>query len=142
MTGFTQSLKDAVTEAKIFMLATADKNGNPNSVPMGMAKILSDDEFMLYDFYMNKTKNNIKANPRVAVSFLSTKRRAGYQLKGNASIEPSGKNFDEAKRWLTDTRHSKADILKAVVVIKVDEIYSIIGGTDTSVNLAVHPEAD
>lgn len=44
---------------------------------------------------MHKTRQNIAANPRVAVSVCETENSTGYQFKGTARVELSGKTFDE-----------------------------------------------
>ena len=134
MVKFTQDVKDIAGKAKPFIMATASKEGKPNGVPIGLGKIISDDEIMLVDNWMRKTRQNIAENPMVAVSFWSKEDRYGYQFKGKSRVEISGKLLDEAIRWLKEkgsTYHPKA-----VVVVKVDEIYYIGAGKDSSKNLA------
>ena len=49
-------------------LATSDKDGKPNVVPVGYAKVLGD-LILLADFYFTKTRGNVGVNPKVAISF-------------------------------------------------------------------------
>jgi predicted pyridoxine 5'-phosphate oxidase superfamily flavin-nucleotide-binding protein len=134
MVKFTQDMKDIAEKARPFIMATATRDGKPNGVPIGLVKIISDDEIMLVDGHMHKSRQNIAENPIVAVSFWDLGVRYGYQFKGKARVETSGKLFDEAVEWLkTRAPTFKA---KAVIVVKVDEIYYVGSDKDSSLNLA------
>jgi uncharacterized protein len=133
---FTQDMKELFSKARIFIMATASKDGKPNGVPMGMAKMISDDEIMIADNFMNKTRRNIEENPWVAVSFWNPNGPGGYQFKGQASIESAGKIFEEATRRIQSEKHPFPIKTKAVVVIKVKEIYRVGANVDCGTNLA------
>jgi predicted pyridoxine 5'-phosphate oxidase superfamily flavin-nucleotide-binding protein len=143
MTKFTQDMKDIAAKADPFVLATASKSGKPNGVPIGLVKIISDDEIMLVDNFMNKTRQNIDENPMVAVTFWSMKDLHGYQFKGKARVETSGKLFDEAIQWV-ENKPKPSDLKnldskpkpKAIVVVKVEEIYYVGPGKNSTRNLA------
>jgi len=133
MAKITQEMKDFAGKSKTFIMATASKEGMPNGVPIGFTRIISDDEVMLVDNFMYKSRQNIAENPVVAVTFWSPDDRYGYQLKGKARVETSGTVFDEAVRWVKERRPEMSP--KAVVVVKVDEIYYIGGSKDSSIRL-------
>ena len=61
-------MKEIVEKSKGFAVATATKEGNPNVVPIAFGKVLSEDEILLMDIFMQKTEANIKANNMVAIS--------------------------------------------------------------------------
>lgn len=133
MAKITQDMKDIAAKAKTFIMATASKTGKPNGVPIGFTRIISDDEIMLVDIFMHKSRQNIEENPMVAVTFWSPEDRYGYQFKGKARVETSGKIFDEAIPWVHDRRPELSP--RAAVVVKVDEIYYIGGSKDSSKRL-------
>jgi predicted pyridoxine 5'-phosphate oxidase superfamily flavin-nucleotide-binding protein len=133
MAKITKDMKDIAAKTPTFIMATATREGKPNGVPIGLVKIISDDEIMLVDTFMNKTRRNIDENPIVAVSFWSTKDRYGYQFKGKARAETSGKLFDEATEWLKTRAPGRKH--KAVLVVKVNEIYYVGANKDSSKNL-------
>ena len=142
MAKITQDMKDIAAKADPFILATASKDGKPNGVPIGLVKIISDDEFMLVDVGMYKTRQNIVENPVVAVTYWSEEAHYGYQVKGLARVETSGKIFDDAIEWLKNMEPkfdpAEAGVVfepKAVVVVKVDEIYYIGAGKDSGIRL-------
>ena len=133
MTVLTKDMKDIAAKARPFMFATASKDGKPNGVPMGMVRIISDDEVMLVDNFLLKTRRNLEENPVAAVTYWSAEDRYGYQLKGKARIETSGKLLDEVR---SDFQKREAPFTpKAVVVIKVEEAYYVGAGKDSSNNL-------
>ena len=68
------------------------------------------------------------AIPKVAVSVWDMESRKGYEFKGDARIETSGKVFHQGVNMV----QSKAPQLspKAAVVVKVDSIYVRSPGPD------------
>ena len=140
MARITQEMKDVAAKARPVICATSSREGKPNGVPIGFAKIISDDEIMLADNFMHKTRQNIEENPVVAVSCWSPEMHGGYQFKGKARIETIGKLFDEAVQWVKTVsadweKPRVKPTPKAVILVKVEEIYYIGGGRDSSQNL-------
>ena len=135
MAKITQEMKDIAEKTPVFIVATASKEGKPNGVPIVHASIISDDEIMLVDIFMNKTRQNIDENPLVAVSFWGGKGGYGYQFKGSARVETSGKLFDEVIQWAKARAPQHHPPPKAIVVVKVDEIYYVGSGPDSGKRL-------
>ncbi|MFC2070284.1 pyridoxamine 5'-phosphate oxidase family protein [Chloroflexota bacterium] len=127
-------MKDIAAKARVAIVATASKEGKPNGVPVGLWKIYSDDEVMVLNTLMYKTALNIDENPVVAVTYWSQDDHYGYQLKGKARVEKSGKLYDEAIQWLKESGRPAEP--KAAILIKVEEAYYIGRGKDSSKNLA------
>lgn len=132
MAKLTPEMKDIIAKASVPVLATATKDGKPNAVPITFTKVISDDEILLMDNFMHKTRQNIEVNPVVAVSvwFEST----GYQFKGKATVETAGKTFDEGVKW-TKSRSPQLNP-KAAVIVKLDEMYITTGGPDAGKRVA------
>ena len=126
MAKITAEMKEIAAKAQVFALATATKDGKPNVVCIWFAKVFSDDELLLMDNFMRKSRQNIEVNPMVAVSVWDVKSDRGYQFKGKARVEESGKVFEEGARWVETTKPKGAPaVAKAAVIVKVDEIYSL-----------------
>jgi len=85
MAKITAEMKEVANAAKVVVLATATKEGKPNAVPISFAKVLPDDEILLMDNFMLKTRQNIAENPIASVS-LWADGKGGYQFKGEAKI--------------------------------------------------------
>jgi len=117
----TNEMKQVVEKAEIFAVATATENGEPNVVPIAFGKVLSGDKFLLMDNFMKKTIENIKVNPRVAISVWEMEDSKGYQLKGNARIETSGEVFNDGVKWVRNMEPELSP--KAAVIVNVNSIY-------------------
>ena len=134
MAKITTEMKEVAAKAEVFAVATATKDGKPNVVSISFAKVFSDDELLLMDNFMLKTRQNIDANPIVAVSVWDTESDKGYQFKGKARVESSGKTFDDGTQWVKSTAPELSP--KAAVIVKVDEIYITTGGPDAGKRVA------
>ena len=88
-------MKEIFAKQGIFVLGTADLKGVPNVVPVGAVKILDDETILVSDQYFLKTLNNLKENPKVAISFWELEKGEGYQIKGEAAIHTKGKIYEE-----------------------------------------------
>ena len=128
MAKITDEMKQVVGKAETFAVATATRNGEPNVVPIALGKVLSDDKFLLMDNFMKKTIENIKVNPRVAISVWEMGDSEGYQFKGNARIETSGELFNDGVKWVRNVEPELSP--KAAVIVNVDSIYVITPGPD------------
>jgi len=128
MARITEEMKEVAKKTKCFAVATTTKDGDPHVIPVFFGKVLSDDELLLVHVFMKKTIENIKANPKVAVSIWDMESQKGYELKGNARIETSGKVFDDSVNWVKSTM-PQLDA-KAAVIVKVDSIYNGTPGPD------------
>ncbi|MDI6884798.1 MAG: pyridoxamine 5'-phosphate oxidase family protein [archaeon] len=128
MVHITDEMKEIVGRSKGFAVATATKEGEPNVVPVAFGKVLPEDEILLMDIFMKKTEENIKANPRVAISVWDLDTLRGYQFKGIVRIETSGAIFDEGVKMVKAMMPELNP--KAAVIVKVDSIYVTSPGPD------------
>ena len=127
MSEINNEMKNLLNETAIWVLATADKKGLPNAVPIFFTKILDDGNLLLVDNFMNKTIDNIKENPQVSVSVWKDKE--GYQFKGTAAVETDGANFEQGKELAKDRNP------KGVVVVALTSVYTTAPGPDAGKKL-------
>ena len=130
MAKITQEMKEVIEKTRGWAFATSTKDGVPNVVPIHFVKLISDDEILFADVFMKKTLENIKNNPNVALSVWDwdAKPRRGYQFKGEARIETSGKLFEEGVK-VVKAINPELDP-KGVVIVKVKSIYITSPGPD------------
>jgi len=130
MAKITQEMKEVIEKTRGWAFATSTKDGVPNVVPIHFVKLISDDEILFVDVFMKKTLENIKNNPNVALSVWDwdAKPRRGYQFKGEARIETSGKLFEEGVK-VVKAINPELDP-KGVVIVKVKSIYITSPGPD------------
>ncbi|MDD5120888.1 MAG: pyridoxamine 5'-phosphate oxidase family protein [Candidatus Omnitrophica bacterium] len=82
-------------------IATADKEGKPNSAPKILLKA-EDREVYLIDYSIGKTFYNLQVNPRVCFSFIDSNSLFGYRLSGKAEIIEKGLIYDECLKELRE----------------------------------------
>lgn len=131
MAVLTDEVKKVLQDTDMWVLATADKNGIPNAVPVNFVEILSDSKIMLVDILMNKTRANLEDNPNVAVTVWH--EHDGYQIKGKAIVETSGANFESG---VAQVKKEKPFLdPKGVVIVDISEIYITTPGPDNGKQL-------
>jgi len=130
MAKMTKEMQEMFNKAGIKQLASADKNGVPNVVPINFMKILDDETILASAVFMTKTFQNLKENPVCAMSIWEGFN--GYQFKGSVKIETSGQIFEETKTW-TEEEAKKLGLplkSKGAVVMKITDIFSVSPGPD------------
>lgn len=130
MAKMSREMQEMFNRTGTKQLATADKQGVPNVVPINFLKILDDETILASAVFMGKTFQNLKENPVCALSFWEGFN--GYQLKGSVSIETSGQTFEETAKWTEDEGKKLGLPLKSkgAVLIKLTDIYSVAPGPD------------
>jgi len=81
--------------------ATIDNLGNPHNIAVGFVKVVSKDELIISNNYLEETIKNIKKNPNVALVVWARNWEdncIGYELKGIAQYFTEGKWFDFIKK--------------------------------------------
>jgi len=131
-------------------LATSSKEGNPNVVPIGLCRVISDHELLIVDVHFKKTRKNLEKNPQVAIAVEALEELKAYQLKGEAKIFTQGEVYEKAFEIMKEqdkVREERVSVWKekrpemaerfeklverhhklrpkAVVLVDVEEIYS------------------
>lgn len=103
-------------ENKMWILATA--SNTPNAVPIYFTKVIDDSKLMLVDVFMKKTLDNIKNNPKVAVTVYNAEKLQGYQLKGTATYLSEGALVNEGNAMATALKLSA----KGVITMEIEDI--------------------
>jgi len=63
---------------KMGWVATATKDGVPNTTPKGSIRVLDDQHIVFADLFSFKTRQNLEQNPRVAVTVVDMASHMGY----------------------------------------------------------------
>lgn len=114
MASITDEMREIVGRSKGWALATVSKEGVPNVVPIGNARILSENEILAMNNFMGKIIENIKANPdKVAISGWDWDSAQGYQFKGTARIETSGSIFEEGVHMVMSKAKARLTLLES-----------------------------
>lgn len=104
-----QAQKELI-EGKVLAFATCDLNNKPNVIAVTSAKVIGEDQILLTDNYMNKTKQNLTQNPQAALVVWSEDEEEGYQFKGIVEylIEGKWKKFFDCRRRLNGLNHQNS----------------------------------
>lgn len=74
-------------ETEAVAVATVNKDGSPNVIAIGFAKVVSSKEIVITDNYMKITIDNIKREPRVCLAVWTKDWEEGYKFVGEAEYE-------------------------------------------------------
>ncbi len=129
----SKNVIDTLETAEAKALATQGPTGI-NVVPMSMIRVNDDDSIWLYNFFMDKTAENIQDNPSVALTAWSDMK--GIQIKAETEYITEGDLFDESVEWCHTQNPDR--VVQALIVLKPTEIFDISpGGAYEEVDLVV-----
>lgn len=136
MAQMTERMQELFNKVETVALSTATLDGMANTVPVGAKKIIDSETILISDQFFNKTLANMKANPRVVITYWEGPE--GYQLKGRVIIETSGKRFEETAKWIEEKGKELKFPLKSkgVVIFSIEEIYGVSPGPGAGKRLA------
>ncbi len=136
MAKMTERMMELFRKVPTAIIATATEDGMPNAIPVGAKKIIDNETILISDQFFNKTLANLKANPKMAISFWEG--HEGYQLKGNVTIETSGKLYEETAAWIAEKSMKAGFPLKSkgIVLMKIEEIFGLSPGPGAGKKLA------
>ncbi len=136
MAKMTERMQKLFEKVPAVVLSTATVDGRPNSVPVGSKKNVDSETILISNQFLNKTLANLKANPKVAVTFWEGVE--GYQLKGTVTIETTGQRYEETARWIEDLGNKIGFPLKSkgALIVNIEEIYAISPGPGAGKQLA------
>ncbi len=100
------------------ILSTVNKKGIPNSIYVTCVSKYSDDILVVANNYFSKTLENIEANSKGSILFI-TKEDKSYQVKGSIEYHKDGLVFEDMKKW-----NPKKHPGHGATALKVEEAYS------------------
>lgn len=107
-------------ETPIF-LATLDRDGRPNCIPVISLYPYEDDRLIFGEFMLNKTKRNLEADPHVGVAVFSDAFEA-WSIKGTfLGFETHGERFDFMNRTPM-FRYNAYTGVRAAGLIRIEEV--------------------
>ena len=111
-------VKDAIDNQDVFPVATCSKDGIPNVVYIGCLKVIDDQTVLIADNYLNKTRENILGNSKLAF-VVRDEAKGSFQIKGTTERLLEGPMYDEVQKWVRDELPKVA-----AVVLHVEQIYN------------------
>jgi uncharacterized protein len=122
----TQEIKESLRGTKTAFLATSSKNGIPNVVPIAAFKVLDDGTMLISDQFFNKTLQNMKDNPTIALSWWGDK--GGFQIKGTVTIHTNDEIFGQNVAWMKEAWPNF--VPKSAVNVMITDVYIVKPGPE------------
>lgn len=119
---FTEPITTILTTATAKAFATTGPAGL-NVVPVSLIKV-NTDTVWLFDFFMDKTKQNLQAEP--TVSLVAWREMTGIQLKANASYHTTGPDFEAAVAWVKTQNPDR--VVQGLIVLTPTALFDISPG--------------
>ena len=126
MVNLTTEVKESLTGAKLVYLATSSQDRVPNVVPIAAFRILDDGTMLISDQFFNKTLQNIKENPKIALSWWGDK--GGFQIKGTVTIHTNDEIFRQDVAWMKESW--PRFVPKSAMIVKITDVYAVKPGPD------------
>ncbi len=101
--------------------ASVDKFGNLHNIAVGFVKVVSENELVISNNYINETVDNLKLNPNVSLVVWVRdweKNCVGYELKGVANYFTDGEWID----FIRKIPVNKGESCKRAILVKLNKI--------------------
>ncbi|WP_260681590.1 pyridoxamine 5'-phosphate oxidase family protein [Aliiglaciecola sp. M165] len=113
-------------ESVLCWLATVDSDGQPNVSPKEIFTVYHDDEIIIANIASPHSARNIKANPKVCVSFIHIFKQKGYKVYGRATyLEQKNNGYEERIAIIAQLTKGQYPVA-GIFSIKVDRVSKII----------------
>jgi len=134
MTSIPKEVQEFI-KGKMAWVATAASDGMPNTTPKGSVQVIDDEHVVFADLFSRKTRENLRANPKVAITVADEATYKGYQIKGSAELLESGLLFDQMAEQLKKAP-MELPPLQYVVHITVESVYDQSVGPEAGKHVA------
>jgi len=124
MAQLTQEMKEMVLIQQCFH-ATVSKDGVPNNAPKRSTRVFDDETLIFNEGVGGTTYRNIQDGSKVAVAVVNREILDGYRFLGTPEILTSGEIYERSAEMSLKSGMPKP---KAVILIHIDEIYSLKPG--------------
>jgi len=120
---------------KLAWVATASRDGMPNTTPKGSLKLLDEQHILFADLFSLKTRQNLLENNKVAVTVVDPATHKGYQLKGTAEVVSSGALFAQMSEQMKAASAALPPV-KYLVKITVEAVFDQSVGAEAGKQIA------
>lgn len=124
MAQLTQEMKEMVLTQQCFH-ATVSKDGVPNNAPKRSTRVFDDETLIFNEGVGGTTYRNIQDGSKVAVAVVNREILDGYRFLGTPEVLTSGEIYERSAEMSLKSGMPKP---KAVILIHIDEIYSLKPG--------------
>ena len=113
-----KAISKQISKKTAFPVATSSQDRVANVVYISYLKVIDDQTVLIADNFLNKTRDNILSNGKIAFTVLDDKK-GSFQIKGRAERLTEGAMFDEVQKWVSNELPKVA-----AVVMHIEDIYN------------------
>ena len=124
MAKLTQEMKEMVMTQQCFH-ATVSKEGVPNNAPKRSTRVVDDETLIFSEGTGGTTYKNILDGSKISVAVVNRDILDGYRFLGTPEVITEGEIYDKSAELSLKAGMPKP---KAVILIHIDEIYSLKPG--------------
>jgi len=124
MAKLTQEMKEMIMAQQCFH-ATVSKEGVPNNAPKRSTRVFDDETLIFSEGTGGTTYKNILEGSKISVAVVNREIIDGYRFLGTPEVITEGEIYDKSAELSLKAGMPKP---KAVVLIHIDEIYSLKPG--------------
>ena len=117
----TTNRQKELLETEAVAVGTINKDGSPNVIAIGYARVVSPKEIVITDNFMRTTNENIKRDPRVCLAIWTKDWKEGYKFVGKATYQAEGK----WTKFVKGMKENKGYPAKGAIVVGVENIYKL-----------------
>ena len=109
-----------IIQSNPIAVATIGADNKPNVIAVAFAKVVSKNELVITDNYMNQTRKDILKNGNICLAVWNSKWQ-GYKLAGKAKYFTSGK----WKIFIETLKENKGLPAKGAILVKVNKVIKL-----------------
>ncbi|HVN58232.1 MAG TPA: pyridoxamine 5'-phosphate oxidase family protein [Bacteroidales bacterium] len=132
MAKLTQEMKDMIATQQCFH-ATVSKDGIPNNAPKRSTRVFDDETLIFSEGTGKATYRNVLDGSKVCCSVVNRETLDGYKILGTPEVLTEGAIYDKSAEMSKKAGMPKP---KAVVLVHIDEIYSLKPGPMAGTRIA------
>lgn len=116
-----QDIVDLIKEVPV-SFATSSKNGCVNCNVVSDIRVISSNQIIIADNFLNKTRKNLDENSLVALVVHSSDYKKAFQLKGSAQVYTDNKHRQQLIEIFGDDPYASK---KATIIVTITEIWDL-----------------
>jgi predicted pyridoxine 5'-phosphate oxidase superfamily flavin-nucleotide-binding protein len=133
MVKVSEEMRLVFEKQRLLPMASADASCKPNVIYVGMWWWEDEETLVVVDNFLNKTRKNIDENPWVSFVAWDREARKSFQIKCSAQLQSEGPLYEKGREKATSRERPFPG--RAVVVLRVEEVYQASAGPDAGKRL-------
>jgi uncharacterized protein len=126
MAQLTPEIMAAFKSGRIYPLATASKDGEPNVAPMGAVFPRDPETIWIGNQFMKTTIRNVLENSRACLYVWGQGITGCYKIKGNIEVRTEGKDYETMRDEVAQVKPGL--FCRSLLVMKITDVYECMPG--------------